>query len=142
MRILSCKHTHLFEMMCHLYFSRYKLFNYKYEHIVKPIVLHLNKEFLFFCVAATEVLWCHVWRWEWCYVLRWQWCSGHVWRQQWCSGVMSGGASGAVVSCVAVVVVSSVAAAAVQGCHVWRRSWCSGHVWRQQWCSDVMCMLR
>ena len=32
--ILSCKHTHLFEKMCHLYFSRYKLFNYKYVHNV------------------------------------------------------------------------------------------------------------
>ena len=39
---------HLLKMMYHLYFSRYKLFNYKYVHIVKPNVLHLNKDFLFF----------------------------------------------------------------------------------------------
>ena len=38
-------HTHLFEMMCHLYFRRYKLFNYKYVHIIKPNVLHLNEDF-------------------------------------------------------------------------------------------------
>ena len=43
-------------MMCHLYFSRYKLFNYKYVHIVKPNILHLNKDFFFiyvilFCVG-------------------------------------------------------------------------------------------
>ena len=48
MRIWSCKHTHLFEMMCHLYFSRYKLFNNKYVHIIKPNVLHLNKDFFSF----------------------------------------------------------------------------------------------
>ena len=29
-------------MMCHLYCSMYKLFNYKYVHIIKPNVLHLN----------------------------------------------------------------------------------------------------
>ena len=33
----------IFEMMRHLYFGRYKLFNYKYVRIVKPNVLHLNK---------------------------------------------------------------------------------------------------
>ena len=33
-------------MMCHLYFSRYKLFNYEYVHNVKPNVLHLNIFFL------------------------------------------------------------------------------------------------
>ena len=48
MRILSCKHTHLFEIMCHLYFSSSKLLNYKYVHIVKPKALYLNKEFFFF----------------------------------------------------------------------------------------------
>ena len=32
-----CKHTHLFEMMCHLYFSRYKWFNYKYAHIMNQM---------------------------------------------------------------------------------------------------------
>ena len=32
-------------MMCHLYFSRYKWFNYKYVHII-PNVLHLNTDFL------------------------------------------------------------------------------------------------
>ena len=40
--------THLFEMMCHLYFSRYKLFNYKSVHIIKPNVLHLKKDFFLF----------------------------------------------------------------------------------------------
>ena len=48
MRIFSCKHTHLFEMMWHLYFSWYKLFNYKYVHIIKPNVLHWNKDFFSF----------------------------------------------------------------------------------------------
>ena len=46
--ILSCKHTHLFEMMCHLNFSRYTLFNYKYVHIIRPNVVHFNKFFFFF----------------------------------------------------------------------------------------------
>ena len=32
-------------MICNLYFSRYKLFNYKYVHIVKPNVLRLNEDF-------------------------------------------------------------------------------------------------
>ena len=41
MWILSGKHTHL------LYFSWYKRFNYKYVHIMKPNVLHLNKDFFF-----------------------------------------------------------------------------------------------
>ena len=45
--ILSCKHTHLFETVCHLYFSRCKLFNYKYVHIVNPDILYLNKDFFF-----------------------------------------------------------------------------------------------
>ena len=34
--ILPCKHAHQFEMMCHLYFSMHKWFNYKYVHIIKP----------------------------------------------------------------------------------------------------------
>ena len=42
-------------MMCHLYFSRYKLFNYKYVHIVKPNVLRLNKDFLFSFFSWDEV---------------------------------------------------------------------------------------
>ena len=29
-------------MMCNLYFRRYKLFNYKYVHIVKPNVLQID----------------------------------------------------------------------------------------------------
>ena len=45
MLILSCKHTHLFEMMGHLYSSSDKLFNCKYVHIVKPNVRNLNKYF-------------------------------------------------------------------------------------------------
>ena len=45
---LSCKHIHLFEMMSHLYFSMYKLFNYKYVHNVITNVLHMNRYFLFF----------------------------------------------------------------------------------------------
>ena len=32
-------------MMCHLYFSRYKLFDNKYVHIIKQNVLHLNTDF-------------------------------------------------------------------------------------------------
>ena len=48
MWIWSCKHTHLFEMMCHFYFRRYKLFNYTYVYIVKPNVLRFNKDFLFY----------------------------------------------------------------------------------------------
>ena len=48
MWFLSCKHTHLFEMIYHLYFKRYKLFNYKYVYIVKPSVLRLNNFFFFF----------------------------------------------------------------------------------------------
>ena len=32
-------------MMCNLSFSRYKLFNYKNVHIVKPNVLRLNKDY-------------------------------------------------------------------------------------------------
>ena len=47
MWILSCKHAPFFEMMCNLYFRRYKLFNYKYVHIVKQNVLRLNKDFFF-----------------------------------------------------------------------------------------------
>ena len=43
----------LFEMMCHLYFSWCKFFNYKYVHIVIRNALHLNKCFLFF-----------IWRWQ------------------------------------------------------------------------------
>ena len=39
-------------MMCHLYFSRYKLFNYKYVQIV----LHLNKDFLFFVLFSSGAL--------------------------------------------------------------------------------------
>ena len=34
-------------MMWQLYFNRYKLFNYKCVHIVKPNVLRLNKDFYF-----------------------------------------------------------------------------------------------
>ena len=41
-------YTLLLDMMCNLYFSRYKLFNYKNVHIVKPNVLLLNKDFFFF----------------------------------------------------------------------------------------------
>ena len=50
-----CKHTPLFEMMCHLYFSRYKLFNYKFVHIVKPNVLRLNKDFFFIWVYRKPI---------------------------------------------------------------------------------------
>ena len=32
-------------MMCHLYFSMYERFNYKYVHIVIPIVFHMNNFF-------------------------------------------------------------------------------------------------
>ena len=35
--------TQIFEMMCHLYFSRNNIFNYKYVHIIKRNVLHLKK---------------------------------------------------------------------------------------------------
>ena len=35
-------------MMCHLYFSRYELFNCKYEHNVITNALHLNNFFPFF----------------------------------------------------------------------------------------------
>ena len=52
--ILSCRHTRLFEMMCHLYFSRYRLFNKKYVHIVIPNVLHLNKDFFFYFSLTPE----------------------------------------------------------------------------------------
>ena len=38
----------------HLYFSRYKLFNYKYVHIIKLHVLHLN--YYFFIRVARFVL--------------------------------------------------------------------------------------
>ena len=41
--------------MCHLYFSRYKLFNYKYVHIVKPNVLYLNKDFFFDAMTTGSV---------------------------------------------------------------------------------------
>ena len=41
---MSCKHTHLFKIMCHLYFSRYKWFNCKYVYIIKSNVLRLNKK--------------------------------------------------------------------------------------------------
>ena len=44
------KHIHSFEMMRHLYFRRYKLFNYEYVHIIKLNVLHLNKDFFFSCL--------------------------------------------------------------------------------------------
>ena len=43
-QFLSFKHTHLFEMMGHVYFSRCKLFDYKYVHIVEPNVLHFDKK--------------------------------------------------------------------------------------------------
>ena len=45
MEIFSCKHTHLFEVMCHLYFSKYKLFIYKNVLLVIPNVLNSNKDF-------------------------------------------------------------------------------------------------
>ena len=55
--MLSCKYTQIFEMICHLYFSRYILFNYKYVHIVMPNELCLNKDFffsfLFSCIVAS-----------------------------------------------------------------------------------------
>ena len=56
MRIMSCKHTPLFEMM-YLYFSRYKLFNYKYVHIVEPNVLCLNKDFFIFFSFFFSFFW-------------------------------------------------------------------------------------
>ena len=44
-------------MMCNLYFIRYKVYNYKYAHIVKPNVLRLNNFFfswtIFMCAWAT-----------------------------------------------------------------------------------------
>ena len=62
MWILSCKLTHLFEIMCHLYFGRDKLFNYKYVHIVLANVHHLNVHFLSFCFlysfARTALIGC------------------------------------------------------------------------------------
>ena len=70
MLILSCKHTHLFEMMCHLYFSRYKLFNYKYVHM-KPNELHLNKDFLFF--ISFYVFLSKMWAWTYVVTL-WHIC--------------------------------------------------------------------
>ena len=39
--------THLFEMICHSYLSRYKLFNYMYVHIEKPNVLYMNEDLFF-----------------------------------------------------------------------------------------------
>ena len=34
-------------MKCHLYSRKYQLFNYKYVHIVIPIVHHLNRDFFY-----------------------------------------------------------------------------------------------
>ena len=44
-------------MMCHLYLSRYALFNYMYAHIVVTNELHLNKKKIsYFCHAVCEFL--------------------------------------------------------------------------------------
>ena len=43
-------------MMCHLYLSRYKLFNYKYVHVVQRNVLYLNKDFFYRHFLAVELL--------------------------------------------------------------------------------------
>ena len=53
-------YTRLFEMMCHLYYCGYKWFNNKYVHIIKPNVLHLNKDFFFwvFFFSAANVSKC------------------------------------------------------------------------------------
>ena len=43
-------------MMSHLYFSWYKLFNYKYLHIVKPNLLYLNKCFFSYLHVKFDIL--------------------------------------------------------------------------------------
>ena len=43
-------------MMCHLHFSMYKLFYYEDVHIIKPNVLHLKKDFLFFVFICNHIL--------------------------------------------------------------------------------------
>ena len=52
--------THLFEMMRHLYLSRYKLFYYMYVHIVVTNELHLNKK-----KSAWWSVWYSVWWTAW-----------------------------------------------------------------------------
>ena len=42
-------------MMCHLYFSRYNLFNSKYVHIVITNTLHLNTDFFSFFFNAGRI---------------------------------------------------------------------------------------
>ena len=49
--------------MFHLYFSRYKLFNYKYVHIVITNTLHLNKYFLFSFFFYKELLYSSLIMW-------------------------------------------------------------------------------
>ena len=44
-------------MICHLYYSRYKWFNYKYLHTIKPNVVHLEKDFFYLFIFLLDDLW-------------------------------------------------------------------------------------
>ena len=63
--ILSSALTHLFEMMCHLYFISYKLFNYMYIHqmyiILIKIFYFLFINFFFFSFTFSDRFFHYCW---------------------------------------------------------------------------------